>query len=192
MSTANRRDLVPPPTVAASRRLAAAALRDLHHTDAGIAGAAAGRFRRLRSFAGCPAEQLLAARARVRHKHALALIAEEHGFGSWLQLKQTADLLQDGPPMYAPRLTLWLNRWFADHTEARESLRRDGGYLLPFRRQFFITQADGIAELGMDPVDPDWSRIGHDFARPTDAAAWTRLSAQRRQALALGIGIAES
>ena len=181
-----RRDPEPPPTVARSRQLAAATLRDLHSNDPNIARAAAERFCRLRSFAGSTPDQLLAEPARVRRKHALALIAEKHAFPSWLCLKQTADLLQDAPPMYAPRLTLFLNRWFAEHGEARASLAREGGWLLPFRRQFFVTERGGIVELGLDPDDPDWQRIGHDFARPADAAAWSRLAARRWQAIALG------
>ena len=38
-----------------------------------------------------------------------------------------------------------------------------------------------MRELGLDPEDPDWERIGHDWVRPQDREAWTRLCAKREQ-----------
>ena len=83
--------------------------------------------------------------------------------------------------MYVPRMDAVLNRWFTSYEEARASLEAEGGYLLPFKSQFFVTQSEGIRELGLDPDDPDWERIGWDWVRPKDVEAWKRLTERRTQ-----------
>jgi hypothetical protein len=72
-----------------------------------------------------------------------------------------------------------VNRWFTTYEAARASLEAEGGYLLPYRRHFFVTLREGVRELGLDPDDPDWARIGWDWVRPADAEAWARLRAKR-------------
>ena len=85
--------------------------------------------------------------------------------------------------MYVPRMDAILNRWFTTYEEARASLESEGGYLLPFRNQFFVTTSEGIRELGLDPEDPDWARIGWDWVRPSEQAAWERLNEKRALAI---------
>ena len=81
--------------------------------------------------------------------------------------------------MYVPRMDAILNRWFTTYEEARASLESEGGYLLPFRNQFFVTTSEGIRELGLDPEDADWARIRWDWVRPSEKAAWERLNEKR-------------
>ena len=83
------------------------------------------------------------------------------------------------PIMYVPRMDVFLNSWFTDYDKARAYLEKDGGFLLPYRDQFVITEAGGIRELGLDPNDPDWEKIGCDWARPKNAEAWERLKLKR-------------
>ena len=85
--------------------------------------------------------------------------------------------------MYVPRMATFLNRWFKTYDEARASLEAEGGYLLPYEDHFLVTVAGAIRELGLDPEDPDWARIGWDWARPTDAGAWERLKQKRMLAV---------
>jgi SAM-dependent methyltransferase len=85
----------------------------------------------------------------------------------------------EGPVMYAARMDAIVNRWFTTYEGARASLQSEGGYLLPYRNQYFVTLREGIRELGLDPDDPDWERIGWDWVRPDDAAAWERLKSKR-------------
>ena len=61
--------------------------------------------------------------------------------------------------------------------EAIESRQRTllGGSL-------FVTSPEGVRELGLDPDDADWARIGWDWVRPLDAVAWERLRARRATA----------
>ena len=85
--------------------------------------------------------------------------------------------------MWVPRMDAVLNRWFTSYDEARSSLELEGGYLLPFKSQFFVTLREGIRELGLDPDDPDWKLIGFDWVQPKDKEAWQRLKEKREQAV---------
>lgn len=87
-----------------------------------------------------------------------------------------------GKLWYDDSLDVFLNRWFASYEAAHESREMDGGYLLPYRRHFFICEAGLIQRLGLDPADPDWERIGWDAARPLDREAYERLRARRERA----------
>ena len=89
------------------------------------------------------------------------------------------DSQTDIPIMYVPRMDAVLNRWFRSYSEARTSLESEAGYLLPYKSQFFVTLSEGIRELGLDPDDPDWERIGWDWVQPKDDAAWKRLKEKR-------------
>jgi hypothetical protein len=86
--------------------------------------------------------------------------------------------------MYVPRMDAFVNRWFTGYEEARRSRDAEGGFLFPYGRHFFVTDAGAIEELGLDPRDPDWERIRWDWVRPRDPAAWERLSEKRAMATA--------
>ena len=92
------------------------------------------------------------------------------------------DSQPEAPVMYVPRMDAVLNRWFTSYTEARASLEAEGGYLLPYKHQFFVTLSEGIRDLGLDPNDADWERIGWDWVQPKDREAWERLKEKREQA----------
>jgi hypothetical protein len=89
-----------------------------------------------------------------------------------------------GPIMYVESMAVFLNQWFTRYEEARALREAEGGYLLPFKNQFFVTVAGGIIELGLDPDDPDWERIGWDWVRPLNPEAWEMLRDKRRRVLA--------
>ena len=82
---------------------------------------------------------------------------------------------------YDPNLDVFLNRWYSNYEEARASVDRDGGFLLPYQKHFFICQAEVISALGLDPGDPDWETIGYDCANPRDSAAFERLRQKREE-----------
>lgn len=82
---------------------------------------------------------------------------------------------------YTGKMDVFLNRWFTTYENARESLESDGGFLLPYKHQFFVCESEAIRVLGLNPDDPDWKKIGRDAARPADAAAFQRLREQREQ-----------
>lgn len=158
------------------------------------------RFRTLRSLANLSLSQILSRAGQIQLKHALTVLALEHGYESWVALKLAAEagtvhapVGRDGvgggrstpagsPLMYEPGFDVLLNRWFATYEEALASLADRGGYLLPYRHQFLICEPEAIRLLGLDPADPDWQRIGYDWVEPVDREAWERLRARRIQA----------
>ncbi len=77
--------------------------------------------------------------------------------------------------MYVSQMDGFLNRWYTHYEDAIASLELDGGYLFPHRGQFFITPSEGIRELGIDPLDPDWAAIGWNWVKPKDLQAKARL-----------------
>jgi hypothetical protein len=183
------------PDVPAYRLAARQLIKQLRADDSEVAAAAAARFQQLRSFAPKTIAEILAARAQIRLKHALAVIAAEQGQPSWLALKATTETsvqaphaaeVKPGREMYARGLDVLLNRWFARYEDARAAREQEGGWLLPFDKQFFICEAEGIRVLGLDPDDPDWALIGWDWVQPQDPAAWLRLKQKRAQQVGKG------
>jgi len=81
--------------------------------------------------------------------------------------------------MWIPSMDSVVSQWFTSYEEARTSLEASGGFLLPYRNQFFVTSSAAIECLGLDPSDPDWSSIGWDWVRPLDPAARDRLVDKR-------------
>jgi hypothetical protein len=81
--------------------------------------------------------------------------------------------------MYVPAMHVFLNRWFTNYEEARAARDTAGGYLFPYKNQFFVTDAGAVRELGLDPADPDWELIGWDWVCPRDPEAWERLKEKR-------------
>jgi hypothetical protein len=163
------------------------AARELQHAvrdaETSIARAAAVRLVRLPKFAAVGLEALTDATVKVTRADALDAIAGEHGFADWAALVARALPALRAVSMHEARMGAFLNRWFANYTEAAAARRDGGGYLLPYRRQYFVTVADAVRELGLDPDDPDWSRIGHDWVRPLDIEAHLRLCRARQQVL---------
>lgn len=84
------------------------------------------------------------------------------------------------PALWVASMDAIVNRWFATYGEARASLQADGGHLFPCTRHYFVTLREGVRELGLDPDDPDWARIGFDSVRPSDADARARLEGTRQ------------
>lgn len=162
------------------RQAARALQRDLRGADRAAARAAAVRLAQAPRFAAVDLAELIDGRVEVARGEALDAIAREHGDRDWAALVARALPVLRAVPMHCRGMGAFVNRWFADYDEAAASQRADGGYLLPYRRQFFVTVADAIRELGLDPDDPDWPRIGFDWVRPRDVEAHLRLCRARQ------------
>jgi hypothetical protein len=163
-------------------------LKDLRHEDRARSLRGADRFRILPYFAPDGPDAIIERRGAIRLKYALAVVAAELGYATWADCKRRLE-----PPPSARLDTeaffpanwgaAFLNRWFARYDEARASLEAEGGYLFPYRRQFFLCEPGFLEARGIDPADPDWDRIGRDWLRPADEAARVRLE---RKLIALG------
>jgi hypothetical protein len=154
-------------------------LKELCGADAARARRAAERLRALPVFARLSPEEVVARGESMRHKHALAVIAHEQGFPSWEALKAARD--EETPPrlnieaFFARGSSAFLNRWFSTYDQALAAHRTGGGFLFPFRKQFFVCDEEFIRALGADPSDPDWEGMGRNWVAPLDTAARDRL-----------------
>jgi hypothetical protein len=88
-----------------------------------------------------------------------------------------------GSLWYQSDLDVFLNRWFSSYAEARKSLESEGGFLLPYKGQFFVCEAEVIRAMGLEPDDADWEKIGWDCAQPMDMQAYQRLHEKRAEAV---------
>jgi hypothetical protein len=169
-------------------------LKDLRCDEPSRMARAAERFRTLPKFASLEADAIIGSRDSIQLKNALAVIAAELGYPTWTACKRRleipANLRVDTEKYFESRTgkpigAAYLNRWFARYDEARASLNAEGGYLFPYRHQFFICEQGFLEARGIDPAHPDWERIGRDWVRPRDQEAFGRLE---RMLIALGYG----
>jgi hypothetical protein len=164
-------------------------LKDLRSEDGPRARRAAERFQVLPYLRSHEPDAILGRRASIRLKHALAVVAAELGYPIWTECKKRLETPPnqrlDTETFFVAKGAAYLNRWFARYDEARASLEAEGGYLFPFRRQFFICEAGFLEARDIDPAHPDWERIGRDWVRPRDEAARDRLE---RTLVAMGYG----
>ncbi|WP_408888080.1 GIY-YIG nuclease family protein [Myxococcus faecalis] len=172
-------DTSEPPSLQECKVRASLLLKALAADDSAKASRAAERLRVLPGFASLSLGEVLARRDSIQRKHALAVIAREQGHATWSDLKQALEA-RDAPRVDFERLLsrtggTYLNRWFTSYEEAAASLRELGGYLFPFREQFFICEPGLLGLLGLDPADPDWAKAGPDWLAPRDAQAHARL-----------------
>ena len=100
-------------------------------------------------------------------KDAYALLATIAGFASWRDMKATLDVHELLRPRHSS--ALW-SVWYGSYDEAHGHLRDQGGYLLPYQKQFFICDHHYIESLGIDLRDPDLDKVGTNWAKPKDAA----------------------
>ena len=127
----------------------------------------------------------------LQRRHCLAALAKALGFGSWPHAKSVLSgeaLLRPNEQAHAaPDLGTLMHRelggaywniWSASYAEARDIRAEHGGYLLPYRKQFLIVETHYLEALGLDAGDPDWERIGRDWAAPADLTAWARLTSR--------------
>jgi hypothetical protein len=172
--------VVPAPlSLRESRIRASFLLKDLRSGDPFRTAQAGQRLSAVPRFAALGPEQIAARAGEVQLKHALEVVAREQGFASWSELK-TASEANPATGLDTARLLRrpgggFLNHWYARYEEAQASLAAVGGFLFPYRGQYFICDAGLLEQHGIDPGDPDWARIGRDWVRPADPQARDRL-----------------
>ena len=126
-------------------------------------------------------DELALAAAGIQRKHCLGVVAREAGFDTWLHAVRVLDDEGEARPddfgtlLYRRGCGGFLNVWFSSYDEARAHHEERGGYLLAYRRHFFVVEAAFIEALGLDPDDADWAALERDWAMPRDRAARRRL-----------------
>ena len=118
-------------------------LKSLYSNHIESSHQAAKRFQVLSEFKNFSLSEIV--KANIKRKHALAVIATEKGFKSWTDLKCQLPFIRGG----------FLNQWFTSYAQAKSYQAANGGFILPFKNQFFICNAHYINHLGFDAEDPD-------------------------------------
>ncbi len=160
-------------------------LKELRGVDLALALQAANRFSILPSFAGNAPGDIYNGRDQVKRKLALTVIAREAGFQDWPELKASVSsnvgIAFDTTRVFQ-RTATYLNLWYRTYAEAREVLTTvPKRYLFPYRHQFVVCEGQLLEDQGIDTTDPDWERIGRDWANPLDTKAHARLSVRLRR-----------
>lgn len=110
---------------------------------------------------------------KIQLKHCLAYIADHYGFKNWASCKFYFEQTQ--LTVFTPRGGFF-NQWFSSYREAKQILEQSGGYLLPYKNQFFICESGYIEYLGLNPEDPKWAKIAYNWVEPEDTGAWQELN----------------
>jgi hypothetical protein len=149
---------------------------------------AVARTRRLPELRDRDASEL---RALIKRRHCLAIVARELGFQGWphaVGVLSGTDSTDFGTLLYPDGASAHWNIWSASYAEARSIREQHGGYLLAYRRHFFIADRYFIETLGLLPEDPDWELIGRDWVKPRQMDARARLyGALIRRRLSAGL-----
>lgn len=130
--------------------------------------------RELDEFRNVPDSGIAEAATR---RDCLAVIAKQLGFPGWpplLAVMQGARLVDFGTLLVPAKSSAFWNIWFADYEEASRVRAEHGGYLLAYRRQFFVADADYIRHIGLDPDDSDWTAMNRDWPNTTASEARAR------------------
>lgn len=150
-------------TVAECKIQASILFKSFNSEDFETSHNAAKRFQRLEEFKDLSISSIL--QIDIKHKQALSVIAIEKGFQSWAALKCQLPFMQGG----------FLNQWFAHYEEAKSYQQTNGGFILPFKKHFFICDSHFINYIGLNANDPDWQAINYDWIHPENKTAWDRL-----------------
>jgi len=124
--------------------------------------------------------------AAIQRKHCFAVVCRELGFSGYPHAQRILageDEADFGTTLY-PGGHGMFNHWYANYEEARELRAEVQGYLLAYKRHFFIVDEHFIESLGLDPADPDWEAMGRDWVKPRDPNARRRLYGKLIQARA--------
>lgn len=119
----------------------------------------------------------------------LDLLAQESGHDGWAKLSAQLREEQEANDDFADTelykfnaSEFNLNVWVPTYEEAREYLDTHRGfYLLQYKGHCFLAQAPHIVDIGLDPNDPDWEKIGRDWVKPKDPEAKQRLRDKLRE-----------
>ncbi|HRI62724.1 MAG TPA: hypothetical protein PK156_00755 [Polyangium sp.] len=114
----------------------------------------------------------------IQRKHCFAVVSRELGFAGYQHAQRVLsgdEAENDFGTMLYPSRCGALNHWYANYQEARDLRAEINGYLLAYKRHFFIVDGYFIQTLGLDPTDPDWDAIGRDWVKPADSEARRRL-----------------
>lgn len=111
-------------------------------------------------------------------KDALDIVAKGAGFANWRELKQSFDATE----LFCPVGTSahW-KTWYTSYDDARKHLSERGGFLIPYRKHFFVCETHYLEMLGLTKDDVDLKLVGENWVEPRDSKAWDRLIGKIKQ-----------
>ena len=105
-------------------------------------------------------------------KDALDTVARLAGFPNWRELKAVSD---ETEIFCSAQSSAFWKTWYASYDDALAHLEKGEGFLLPYRKQFFICDIHWIEHLGIPADDGDLARVGRNFVEPKNREAMARL-----------------
>ena len=114
----------------------------------------------------------------VALKDAYALIAHTAGYQSWQEMKAVVEAHE----LLRPKNFSLTTTWYSHYDEGTAHILANGGYLMPYQKQYFVCEESYLAALGLDRSDPDIEKVGHDWTSPLDNAAYDRILKKIRAA----------
>lgn len=148
--------------------------------QAGFPGALS-RLRALPEYRRATEDRLREKAASIQRRDCLSIVAAELGFPNWPSAKAALagdSAAEDFGTLLYPDRAVHINIWFRSYEEAAAVREERQGFLLAYKRQYFVADRYLIESLGLDPDDADWREIGFNWVRPGSPAARTRLYAK--------------
>lgn len=105
-------------------------------------------------------------------KHAYWVLAIENGHDSWQAFKESV-IKEDC--MYYGSCGAYLNVWFANYDEAKQYHRENSGYLLPYRKDYYVCTEEVIQFLGLDEHKQEWQKLGNNWVEATCLTSWNTI-----------------
>ena len=97
--------------------------------------------------------KILSKEKNVKIKEALEIISKQNGFLDWKAFRNSLDTF------WYEKSSPFLTSWFTTHAEAINQKSANGGFLLTYKVKYFISDADYIKYLGIDPEAEIWKVI---------------------------------
>lgn len=136
---------------------------------------AAERFLNLPSFSHKTVDWMINHADTVKLKYAYQLLAIEHGFNSWTELKR---YVIDNDCLYRSSCVAYVYAWFKDYQQAETYHRKNGGYLITIWKDYAVCGKEYINCIGLTMHQELWEKIGNNWANPLNKKAWLLLKEQ--------------
>jgi hypothetical protein len=122
----------------------------------------------------------------LKLKHCLSLVAIELGFKDWHEAqqllsgnKQQLMTINMGSFFYPKGCGGFINEWFADYTQARNTLVNSptSKWLLPYKNQFIVVEKEYIEVFKLDKaLLSSWAKIEHDMVTSYNSVDWDKIT----------------
>ncbi|NQZ20901.1 MAG: hypothetical protein HRT53_02500 [Colwellia sp.] len=122
----------------------------------------------------------------IKLKHCLTIVSQQLGFTDWHHAldvlsgsKKNIDALDMGTLFYPKGADGFINEWFANYQQAKNTLSGQAGgkWLLPYKNQFIVVKKDYISTFKLDEkLMLLWAEIDHNMVDGYKSVAWDKLT----------------